>query len=169
MKIYRFYDTDESGYADYDLIGEEHQQLLQTCCKYCTVMAFVFTTPDQFQAELAPYEISPPIAIMEKDYPLGYKILFRRQADGSWCHRSSHTKFYRVCSETRTLLLSISDSLFSWLDGHGYHNPENPTFYRADGSVFFSSVIHEGECTLHVRDDEDVSEIINNPLWLEKQ
>ena len=42
-------------------------------------------------------------------------------------------------------------------------------YLSSDGSVFFSSVIHEGECTLHVRDDEDVSEIINNPLWLEKQ
>ena len=172
MKSYCFYDSDESGYVDCELVGEEHQQLIKTCCKYCTTMAFVFTGPDQlgqFQAELAPYEILPPTAIGEDDYPLGFSKIFRFQADGSLHRWSSHTKFYRVCPELCVLLLSITDSLFSWLDGWGFCNPENPTFYRSDGSVFFSSVIHEGVCTLNVRDDEDASEIIRNPLWIEKK
>ena len=76
-------------------------------------------------------------------------------------------KFYRVCDELCELLLEITDNIFSWLVGWGYSNPEDPTFYRTDGSMFFTSSIHEGEIVLLPRDDEDVDDIIAQEGWIE--
>ena len=47
----------------------------------------------------------------------------------------------------------------------GFNNPENPVFYRENGSIFFSSLIHEGEITLTVNDGEDVSKITMINGW----
>ena len=46
--------------------------------------------------------------------------------------------------------------------GQGHKNPEDPIFYRADGSKFFLSVIHEGELELYVNDSEDISAILDS-------
>ena len=77
----------------------------------------------------------------------------------------SYFNYYRVCDKLCDILLKTTNHIFSWLNGWGYENPEDPTFYREDGSLFFTSTIHEGECTLFVR-DEDVSEILANKLWI---
>ncbi|MBE6625537.1 MAG: hypothetical protein E7622_07885 [Ruminococcaceae bacterium] len=62
--------------------------------------------------------------------------------------------------------MKITDSIFKWIDGWGFKNPEDPCFYRDDGSAFFTSVIHEGVVKLTPRENEDVSKIISNPLWI---
>jgi len=71
-----------------------------------------------------------------------------------------------MCPELCELLLKITDSIFKWIDGWGFKNPEDPCFYRDDGSAFFTSVIHEGVVKLTPRENEDVSKIISNPLWI---
>jgi hypothetical protein len=55
--------------------------------------------------------------------------------------------------------------MFAWT---GYIMPEDPTFYRPDGSIFFKSTTHEGELTLMPRGDEDVSNVLSSGRWIEK-
>ena len=64
------------------------------------------------------------------------------------------------------IILRISDNLFGYIDGWGYTNPEDPTFYRSDGSVFLKSEIHEGEVWLMPRNNEDVSQIVADSNWI---
>lgn len=52
---------------------------------------------------------------------------------------------------------------FSRLDNPD--NPEDPTFFRSDASIFFHPVVHEGMALLCARDDEDVSTIVCRPGW----
>ena len=69
--------------------------------------------------------------------------------------------------EVREYVRGVTDSIFKWMTGRGYDNPDDLTFIRADGTRFFSSIIHEGVCCLTVRDDEDVSGILALGEWNE--
>lgn len=50
----------------------------------------------------------------------------------------------------------------------GFKNPEDPVFYRDDGSVFFSSIIHDGKCFLFPTDSENISDIVSSDHWVHK-
>lgn len=68
------------------------------------------------------------------------------------------------CSEkTREYVLNAVDDLFGWIDSN--EKPEDMTLYRADGSIFFWLLTHEGVCCLLSRSDEDVSGITRKPGW----
>ncbi len=167
LKKYNFYDSDwllgGNGDVEYDIRGEDFGKFLAICFRYSSCVAFCFRGFLQFQDVLSPFEIEWPACVAKKDVPHGYPLIIPRTGRT----QLPHTRFYRVCPELYEALLSISDSLFSWLYGRGHCNPEDPTFYREDGSVFFSSVIHEGECHLYLRDGEDASEILGIPGWEE--
>lgn len=167
LKKYNFYDSDwflgGNGDVEYDIRGEDFGKLLAICFRYSSCVAFCFRGFFQFQDVLSPFEIERPACVAEKDVPGGYDYFYPKTGE----KQCSHTRFYRVCPELYEVLLSISDSLFSWLYGRGHCKPEDPTFYREDGSVFFSSVIHEGECHLYLRGGEDASEILGISGWEE--
>ncbi len=75
-------------------------------------------------------------------------------------------RYYRLCPRLCEILICSAKSIFEWYQIIGeYNNPENPTFYRPDGSVFLESNIHEGELILYVNEDEDVSEVVSLPGW----
>ena len=179
MKTFCFYDSDwfygGNGDVKNHIQGVEFRKLLEACFRYCSYVALSISakSEERFKKLLSPFEIAVPEAIAQDVYPQAYEACrWGRTKDGKSFPEIvsiSNIRFYRACPDLLNVLYSISDSLFTWLDGWGFCNPENPTFYRSDGSVFFSSVIHEGECTLHVHDDEDVSEVIKNPLWIEKK
>ena len=150
--IYRFYDTDATGTANYDLTGEEYRVLLDKCFEYSAFLSFFVRSPG----------VSLPPALESCRIPVTPAMAahYERYAVAGQGHA------YRLSPQSRSCILEITDSLFKWLDGWGQHHPEDPVFYRADGSVFFSSVIHDGFATLHPRENEDVSTVIQNPLWL---
>ena len=58
----------------------------------------------------------------------------------------------------------MNDSIFKWMYGK-VKKPEDIAFYREDGSVFLSSVIHEGEDSLFPREGEDISAILDLDNW----
>lgn len=178
MKTYYFYDSDWNyggkGDVEYHIQGEEFRKLLEVCFRYSAYVAFSFSPSSEakYLQLLAPFEESVPDVISSQAYPPKRMWptetfrCFNGRTVTTTIQKSSTNRFYRTCPELIDVLCSVSDSIFTYLDGWGYCNPEDPTFYRADGSVFFSSVIHEGECKLTPRDDEDISEIIRNPLWV---
>lgn len=142
--IYRFYDTDVNENEEYDVIGEEYDILINTCCKYSSVLALNFMSKDiLYYNELEKYKIAS------------------KRLSKQWI-----VNYYKMCPELCELLLKITDSIFKWIDGRGFKNPEDPCFYREDGTLFFDSSIHEGILKLMPRENEDVSKIISNPLWI---
>lgn len=159
MKIYKFFDwsltDDESG-----LDEEAYQKLIKFCCDICEVVSFVIIEPSicskKIQESLGKFSIPHPQNITYKFHY--YDI------NGEWLGFSP-VYYYRVCPELCQLLLNSATGIFDWV---GYTYPEDPTFYRSDGSVFFTSTTHEGILTLMPRENEDVSDIISCENWLEK-
>ena len=151
MAEYRFCDTDITGFAEYDITGSEYEALIDKCFAYCTSFSFYVRSAEVLvPVELEPYRLPLTPSV---------KAHYQRYGDiGQVYH-------YRLSQRNRRYIHSIADSIFKWIDGWGYHNPEDPVFYRADGSVFLSSRIHEGCISLFPLDGEEVSEIVMNPPW----
>ena len=159
MSKYIFRDTDISGEAEYDITGDNYVKLISVCCKYSSYLSLRITSNEISGAK----ELEKYVVPKKKNLVYMYDQFYRENSLQS----NLEVKYYRVCPELRDLLLRISDSIFKWINGWGYVNPEDPVFYRADGSVFFSSIIHDGECLLYPNDEEDISEILLNDNWIE--
>ena len=86
-----------------------------------------------------------------------------RLLDGA--QTGSDERYYTVCAEMCELLKK-ENNIFSWFweEKTPFHF-ENLTFYRNDGTIFFESITHEGECYLYAKDTEDVSRIVSNEHW----
>ena len=150
---YVFYDTDITGWDEQNICGDEYRQLIQICCQYCEMMSLYLTRNTlPLVNKIKEYEIGIPNSV---DFVYGH---YGHTFD-------SRVRFYRICPELCQILLDSTNSVFDWIDARGYSNPSDPAFYRADGSVFFSSTTHDGECYLTPRADEEVSAILENSFW----
>ena len=153
-KIYKFYDTDITGLKEYNIIGEDYKNLIKMCCKYCTTLSLIATNANShLLKELEIYEI-------EKSEKISFNF-------NHYGEISDKIKYYSVSPELYRTIIKNTNDIFCWINGWNFENPEDPTFYREDGSVFFTSTIHEGTCTLFVK-GEDVSKIVNNSNWVEE-
>ena len=155
MKKYVYYDTDIDGNEEYDIRGESYEILIRTCCRYSAVLYLKCMKPDLSVAVcLKPFEIQRPQNVPNDD----------------WNHLPYCEKhYYKVCPELCEILLHAAGGIFEWLNGWGFENPDDPTFYRSDGTVFFTSEIHEGVCELVPRPDEDVQALLQAVNWLSGQ
>ena len=136
-----------------DIVGEEYRALIRTCCTYGAFMSLLYYAPNpRVAALLAPFEVERQSyfkAFPPEDYLREQKYALR---------------FYRICPELCETILSISDHIFEWFHIES-DLPDDPVFYREDGSVFFYCEIHEGYLKLFPTESEDVSNIISNPAW----
>lgn len=153
---YRFRDTDETGWDKYDIEGEGYRALIDACCQYCSVVSF---------------DISPQYKDAEYLVPIQKYLIKRDNAYGVFNEIfKSYTaepdkRYYIVCTEMSNLLKK-EKNIFSWFwkEKNPFHF-ENLTFYRNDGTVFFESITHEGECYFYAKETEDISQIVSNELW----
>ena len=148
MYVYRYYYTDEYGFEEWDIEGNNYIELMETCFKYSSKLSLIFwdNFANPLEEVLKPFEI-PQIESAVTNYS------------------GSYVKCYKTCPELLDFMLKTSDSLFKWINGWDYTNPEDPTFYRKDDSIFFASTIHEGECILMPKEDEDVFNIVCKEHW----
>ena len=154
MKKYVFYDVDSYTQESADWAGEDYIKLIKLCCKKCKTVSFMIKKPKNIVAlALEKFRIEKPENIA---------FLF----SVSYSNDELGIRYYKVCPELCDLLINSAQSIFEWLNGWGYENPEDPTFYRDDGSVFFYSIIHEGEIYLYPNENEDVKDIISKE-WIE--
>ncbi|MBP3377552.1 MAG: hypothetical protein J6L96_02270 [Clostridia bacterium] len=154
MKTYIFRDCNFMTYDDYeeyDICGEEYKKLISLCCEMCSTLAFAIDKKCEINLvdKLESFRIPAPNNL---EYTLN--------EDERW-----DIRYYQVCPEIKDLLINSADSIYQWLNGWGFNNPEDPTFYREDGSVFFSSVIHDGELFLNLTEDENVFDTISSNNW----
>lgn len=75
-------------------------------------------------------------------------------------------KFYKACAETFRLLLEMADSVFQLQYNGEFQNPEDLAFFRDDGTILFTSCVHEGECSLFPKTDENISEVLAQGNWI---
>ncbi|MBR6801021.1 MAG: hypothetical protein IKM61_04650 [Eubacteriaceae bacterium] len=154
---YVFTDTDESGFEEYDIEKDEYLSLLKICFRYSSTVSFrIWNEEVTALQSLAKFRIPPTEKCVEA-YSHYYKSLDHMAL--------KEIRHYILSDEVKNYVLSVTDSIFGWINGWGYHNPEDICFYRHDGSIFFSSVIHDGICCLDVGEDEDADEILKNKLW----
>ncbi|MBE6638041.1 MAG: hypothetical protein E7616_01085 [Ruminococcaceae bacterium] len=158
LKEYYFYDAKcgDDIYEEYDIKDEAYKELLRLCFSYCDMVSFYIHDPGKIdlEKELEPYRI--PVSDIKFDKHRYFDI---------YPYTRSRYRFYRLCPQLKELMENHADSIFEWLDGWGFHNPEDPAFYRSDGSVFFASVIHEGELRLTPREGEDITALLQLSVW----
>ena len=122
-KTYKFYDTDILGLEEHDIVGIEYKNLIEVCCKYCTTFSVIATNKNSvLLKKLQKYET--------KKNP---KISFEFEHYTKEC---LEIKYYNVTSELYKTLIENTNNIFCWINGWNFANPEDPTFYREDGSVF---------------------------------
>ena len=158
LKEYYFWDAkqNDDGYEEYDIKGDAYKELLRLCFMYCDIVSFYISDPGKIdlEEELEPYRIPTQDVKFDK----------HRYFDIYPYNRSKY-RFYRLCPQIKELMEKHANSIFEWLNGCGFQNPEDPAFYRNDGSVFFSSVIHEGELLLNPREGEDITGLFQFSVW----
>ena len=151
VKKYCFRDTDDAGDAEYDIVGDDYRRLIGFCCDHAAVFSVIATNDKaSLLKKIAPYEITKP-----------ENITYTHEHYGD---SSLDIRYYKVCPQLYDTIVSNTDNMFCWINGWGYCNPEDPVFFRKDGSVLFDSIIHDGECSLYIK-DEDAGHIVCNPLW----
>ena len=149
---YKFLDTDDTGEEDYDIEGEDYRELIDACRQYCSVVSFDIYP----KYEDAEYLMQIQQHLIKRDNI--YRVL-----DG--CVTGSNKRYYTVCAEMCELLKK-GNNIFSWFwEKEPPFHFENLTFYRNDGTVFFESITHEGECYLYAKETEDVIRIVSNEHW----
>jgi hypothetical protein len=164
MNIYKFYDTDITGREEYDIIGSDYVQLLNTCFQYCTSVAMcICLGADIDVSEISPFQIQVTPEVKKYYHHYGHFRFGDCNTIGTY--KIVH---YSLTPEVKAFLFSHADSVFKWTFARGNNNPDDLVFFRHDGTAFFSSVIHEGECTLHPRDNENISIIVSDPRWLHR-
>ena len=153
---YRFCDTDDTGWEEYDIEGYDYRALIDACCQYCSIVSFDIY-PEYADAE---YLTQIQKYLVKRDDT--YRVV--TEEFGSYV-TGSDKRYYTVCPEMCDLLKKET-SIFSWLwkENNPFHF-ENLTFYRNDETVFFESITHEGECYLYAKETEDISQIVSNELW----
>lgn len=168
MKKYVFYDTDLTGQAEYDIAGENYQLLIRCCFQHCHSVSVMVESN----------QISEMHILNELDK---YRILTTPEAEAAYRGKYGHywqkevvprnnnplceIRQYILCPEVEQIFLKVADSIFSWLCGWEFRNPTDPTFFREDGSIFFASVVHDGECRLFIRETENAESILAIKGW----
>ncbi|MBE6794693.1 MAG: hypothetical protein E7532_07100 [Ruminococcaceae bacterium] len=153
---YIFYDTDESGWAEYDIVGEDYIELMKICIKYSKSVSF-----RRFR-----YSISIPKHLEKYRLPLTENIAKSYRYYGELSDLAKAELYYLELSEdVCKWILSTTNSIWGWNHFSKDHLVEDPIFFREDGSVFADSIIHNGEFSIYPRDGEDVSSVVTKDHW----
>lgn len=157
MQIYKFYKYyyEDNADGEYDISNEDFENLIRTCCKYSAILSLNYYN---FDGKKALFKKK-----LEKFKSLnGFPLVSFVE-----CHNHGGTRvYYDVCPELCEILLDSANSIFDeWVSGWKMYGPDDPTFYREDGTVFMNTVTHDYEITLRPRENEDVSEIISKKGW----
>ena len=143
---YTIFDRDvfcNSG--EFVLSGAHYCTLISKCIQYSSCFSlYPCRLGDVMDKELAKWRVAPPIARANE----GLRLLF-----------------YKSCSETYALLNKITNSLFGWEDNTNKYS-NDLTFYREDGTVFMETLVHEGECSIYPREDENVDDLLSFGNWI---
>lgn len=156
---YHYYICDTENEED-TIKGEELNLLWDICFKYCKYFSLTFCDALEtinYYSEIKKYAIT----IVQSNYWPG---------TGRFGAGLKPYVAILPCNErTRELLNSISDNLRDFVNCWGINNPEDPSFYREDGTVFFSSTVHECIFDISIDPNEDVSDLLSKRKWVSRE
>ena len=162
---YQFYDTDESGWAEYDIKGEDYIELMKLCIKYSKTVCFRKFIHLEYNSRIPERLEKYRLPINEntiKPYYGNYRhSCFKKLTDEA----KEQLYLLELSEEVIEWLLSATDDIWDWDRGADKLLPEDPVFFREDGSVFADSIIHEGEFNIFPIDGEDVSSVVSKEHW----
>ena len=170
---YIFKSWDDDWDHVYDIQGGSFRKLIEACGKYCEYVSFWYSgvkdDKRQHYSDFAPFWVKVPEWGKRKFQSLSSILPESMKAQSTLydLYGADNYKrrvcFYKVCPELLEIMLNNTDQLFTWY--HDDDNPEDPTFYRSDGSVFLDTVVHDGQCVLSPRAGEDIREILSAETW----
>lgn len=133
----------------YPLTGAHYEQLLQCCFRYSSYVSFLrLDSTHPFASKLSKWEIHTNNTMLNAILDTATRCV------------------YHACEELHQAMLEIGDDFFSFYTSGEHAYPEDPMFIRDDGSVFFDSTIHEGECSLYPRAGECIDTVLSWGHWL---
>lgn len=143
---YVFWDYDDEADKELDISEDAFSELIDTCFRYADTFAVTYS-PQGFH-------ICQGLDVC--------RHVIAKKAIPNGCVRC----FFKCCPETRRYLLDSYSCLFGWYwtEKRG-RLPEDLAFYRSDGSSFFASETHEGQCYLYPGSDEDFSSVLKSEGW----
>lgn len=130
----------------YDIKGSVYKTFLDKCFHYSSYFSIVsprddgvkrLINNDKLFMSLEPYLV---LKKQTKEWP--GNILTTQSETGYTAPVIYY--IYKCTNETREIIKSVCDSLFSWYKGL----PEDLSFYYPDKKIFLYSVTHEGDCVL---------------------
>lgn len=135
-----------------DFTKPKYELLLKTCFSYSAFFSLTYAFPWDPDGEEKQVDWDT-----EALQPFLFKDYF---TDDEWWYtegRSAHIRIYHAVPQAIPLLLDYAP-MGMGLSGERY--PEDITFFRADGSVLFGSISHEGECWIEARAGEDIRSLL---------
>lgn len=140
-----------------DICGKDFIDLINYSMRYCTYFSVDFHIKYKIDNKLRPQLRRSEVFDLS---------LFHKSREQN-CHlippqQEYSRHYYWLNNDTSELIVQLQDSLFNWELYSKYKMPENITFYRSDGSVFFTSITHEGFAYLYLNANEDMNHIVKN-------
>lgn len=153
---YAFFDVDLITELEfYEIKGADYEELVKVCFRYSESLSMWFSSFLDWGEQLKPYEINVDPNCFE--YAPPYDRISPPKNDVGF-----HIHFYRICPELYHILM---DHMHGIWDGYNYEKPSDMHFYRADGTCFFRTDSHNGECFFYLREGEDVSSVVSKENW----
>jgi len=150
MYQYTFYTRDYfTNSGEYSITGEHYVTLLKHCFQFSDFFSIVIYNESYcLLQELEKWRIV--------DFPYPTVALTKIK----WRY------FYKICPEMLDAILASQHNLFGFPENSQEHHIGDPAFLRKDGTIFFDSVILEGEYNIYPHLEEDVGDILKFEHWL---
>lgn len=154
--IYTFGDDNQN--SPKDIYEDDYYSLLQTCFTYSKYFSL------RFKRELYEYprEICDSLNLLNPYMYRSFSAL-----EEPWCGGGlDRFSIYHCNANTYRIIKQCTNKLFAWMP-YWYEKklPEDPTFFREDGSVFYCQVTHEDIAELYPLWNEDVHLIVSKKGW----
>ena len=161
MARYEFYNANIAGTGLYDFRGTRYRRLLQACFHYSASVAMCL--PVDANIDMLPIasfrrKVTPQIRTQ-------YAHIGNFTEEDTDQTNTYQLVRYLLVPEVKRFIMNRTDGIFKW--NWENENPEDLTFFRPDGTVFFTVHTREGICALNPEEDEDVSQILRDPRWRE--
>lgn len=149
--MYSFENYDDKMKCDLSLSGEAYRELIALCFRYSETFSFTLSSHSPVQID------SRFLMLREEHFP---------KPNLPGIHWFDFCRYYVCTPAAKEAFLALTDDLFAWTSCFPSTNlPDDPTFYRADGSLFFRAITHEGFCELYDRGETDVVRYAQRYNW----
>lgn len=161
MARYQFYKANIADTGLLDIRGTHYRRLLQACFRYSASVAVCMPVDANIDTQrIATFrrKVTPQIRMQ-------YAHIGNFTEEDTDQTNTYQLVRYLLVPAVKSFIMNRTESIFAWSKEKG--NPEDLTFFRPDGTVFFSVRTHDGVCTLNPEEDEDVSRILSDTRWRE--